>query len=72
MAFGFNSSSVFLGNLIGPLIGSSIAAFYDIKSVFYVTMTLLLINAVLIYFHRELDTESHTIDCCKGHHVNVS
>ena len=54
-AFGFNSSSMFLGNLIGPLIGSSIAAAYDIRNVFYVTMAFLMMNAVMIFFNRKLD-----------------
>jgi DHA1 family multidrug resistance protein-like MFS transporter len=56
-AFGFNSSSTFLGNLIGPLIGSSVAAAYGIKNVFYVTMAILLANAVMIFFNRKLDAE---------------
>ena len=54
-AFGFNSSSTFLGNLIGPLIGSSIAAAYGIKNVFYATMAILLLNAAMIFFNRKLD-----------------
>ncbi len=49
-AFGFNSSSSFLGCFIGPLIGSSVAATYEIKDVFYVTMLVLLINAAMIWF----------------------
>lgn len=54
-AFGYNSASTFLGNLIGPLVGSSVAAAYGIKNVFYVTMMILLVNAVMIYFNRNLD-----------------
>lgn len=56
-AFGINSSSVFLGNLIGPLIGSSVAAAFNIRSVFYVTMAVLLANAVMIFFNRRLDIQ---------------
>lgn len=56
-AFGYNSSSTFLGNLIGPLIGSSVAAAYGIKNVFYVTMAVLLMNAIMIFFNRKLDAE---------------
>lgn len=56
-AFGLNSSSVFLGNLIGPLIGSSVAAAFNIRSVFYVTMAVLLANAVMIFFNRRLDVQ---------------
>lgn len=60
-AFGFNSSSTFLGNLIGPLIGSSVAASYGIKNVFYVTMAVLLANAIMIFFNRELDVKPHIV-----------
>jgi DHA1 family multidrug resistance protein-like MFS transporter len=54
-AFGFNSSATFLGNFVGPLIGSSVAAAYGIKYVFYVTMAILLANAVMVFFNRKLD-----------------
>lgn len=57
-AFGYNSSSLFLGNLIGPLLGSSVAASYGIRSVFYVTMAILLLNAFSLLFNRSLDTAS--------------
>ncbi|AET68389.1 arabinose efflux permease family protein [Desulfosporosinus orientis DSM 765] len=57
-AFGFNSSSTFLGNLVGPLIGSTVAASYGIKNVFYVTMGVLLMNAVIIFFNRKLEVHS--------------
>lgn len=56
-AFGFNSSSTFLGNLAGPLIGSSVAAAYGIRYVFYVTMAFLIANAAMIFFNRKLDTQ---------------
>ena len=56
-AFGFNSSSTFLGCFIGPLIGSSVAATYEIKDVFYVTMLVLLINAVMIFFNHNLEVQ---------------
>lgn len=54
--FGFNSSSLFLGNFVGPLIGSHVAAIWGIRSVFYVTMTILLINSFAIFFNRTLET----------------
>lgn len=53
--FGFNSSSLFLGNFVGPLIGSHVAATWGIRSVFYVTMTVLLINSIVIFFNRSLE-----------------
>lgn len=61
-AFGFNSSSVFLGNLIGPLIGSSVAATYGIKNVFYVTMIVLLMNAAMIFFNQGLDAKPKAVE----------
>lgn len=54
-AFGFNSSALFLGNFIGPLIGSSVAAAYGIRYVFYVTMAFLIANAVSLFFTKRLD-----------------
>ncbi|WJH37293.1 MFS transporter [Paenibacillus sp. CC-CFT747] len=54
-AFGFNSSAQFLGNLIGPLLGSSVAALYDIHYVFYITMSILFANALMLLFNRKLE-----------------
>ncbi|MFD0695597.1 MFS transporter [Paenibacillus sp. GCM10027628] len=56
-AYGFNTSSLFLGNLIGPLMGSHLAAAYGFTSVFYVTMGILLLNAVFIFTSRGLDRQ---------------
>ncbi|HEX7057850.1 MAG TPA: MFS transporter [Bacilli bacterium] len=55
-AYGFNTSAMFLGNLVGPLVGSHAAALFGIRSVFYITMSILLLNAVTIYFNRNLDS----------------
>lgn len=54
-AYGFNTSSLFLGNLIGPLLGSHLAAAYGFTSVFYVTMSILLLCAIFVYTNRSLD-----------------
>lgn len=54
--FGFNSSSLFLGNFVGPLLGSHIAAEWGIRSVFYVTMSFLLLNSIAIFLNKSLDT----------------
>ena len=54
-AFGFNSAAMFLGNLVGPLIGSSVAAAYGIRNVFYVTMFFLLANAAIVALNRGLE-----------------
>jgi MFS transporter, DHA1 family, multidrug resistance protein len=60
-AYGFNSSSLFLGNFLGPLIGSNVAAIWGIKSVFYVTMTILLLNSVFIFLNRKLEKEKQAL-----------
>lgn len=54
-AFGFNSSSLFLGNFIGPLMGSEIAAVWNIHTVFYVTMLLLIINSLMVFLNHSID-----------------
>jgi DHA1 family multidrug resistance protein-like MFS transporter len=53
-AFGINSSARFLGSFLGPLLGSTVAAFYGIPIVFYITMVFLLITAVIILFNHRL------------------
>ncbi|WEG12420.1 MFS transporter [Pullulanibacillus sp. KACC 23026] len=53
-AFGLSSSFKFMGNLLGPLLGSSVAAMYNIRYVFYITMIILLINATMIAFNKKL------------------
>ncbi|MDD9266729.1 MFS transporter [Paenibacillus sp. GCM10023248] len=54
-AYGFNTSSLFLGNLLGPLLGSHLAAEFGFRSVFIVTMSILLLSAVFVYFNRSLE-----------------
>lgn len=53
IAFGMNSSATFAGNLVGPIIGGSVAAAYNIRSVFYVTMGLLFANALTVSMNRK-------------------
>ncbi|MCY0887718.1 MAG: MFS transporter [Alicyclobacillaceae bacterium] len=55
MAFGLNSSATFLGNLVGPLLGGMVAASYGIRSVFYVTMSVLVLNAIVLVFNRTMN-----------------
>lgn len=64
-AFGLNTSSLFLGNFVGPLIGSQIAAVWDIHMVFYVTMSLLIINSFMMYIN-------HSVDCAPKHEHQVA
>jgi DHA1 family multidrug resistance protein-like MFS transporter len=59
-AFGFNSSAIFLGNFTGPLIGSGVAAAFGFRSVFFVTMAILLINALMIFKNKHLDVPART------------
>lgn len=47
--FGFNMSAQYLGIFGGSIIGGQIAASFGIKYVFFITSTLLLINAVWVY-----------------------
>lgn len=54
-AFGFNSSAQFLGNLIGPLLGSTVSAVLNIRYVFYITMSILFTNALMLLFNRKLE-----------------
>lgn len=54
-AFGYNSSGLFLGNLLGPLLGSTVASNFGIRNVFFVTMGVLLLNATSLVFNRRLD-----------------
>lgn len=47
--FGFNISAQYLGVFGGSVLGGQVAAFWGIRSVFFVTSSLLLINAVWVY-----------------------
>lgn len=65
-AYGINSSFQFSGGLLGPLIGSTIAAAYNIHLVFYVTMAILLCNAVMISMNHKLSVMSPTMTPAKS------
>lgn len=47
--FGFNMSAQYLGIFGGSILGGQVAAFLGIKYVFFITSTLLLINALWVY-----------------------
>lgn len=47
--FGFNMSAQYLGVFIGSILGGQIAAYFGIHYVFFITSTLLLINAFWVY-----------------------
>jgi MFS transporter, DHA1 family, multidrug resistance protein len=49
--FGFTMSAGYLGVFGGATLGGQVAAYYGIKSVFFITSALLLINAVWVYFN---------------------
>ena len=48
-AFGYNQSAQFLGSFAGSLLGGQMAASFGIHYVFFVTGTLLLLNALWVY-----------------------
>ncbi|OSN06990.1 multidrug transporter [Lonsdalea iberica] len=48
--FGYNQSCMYLGNVIGPLLGSGISATLGYRWVFLVTSLLIVINAVQLIF----------------------
>ncbi|BBB90923.1 MAG TPA: multidrug efflux MFS transporter [Methylomusa anaerophila] len=48
--FGFNISAQYLGVFGGSVLGGQVAAYWGIRYVFFITSTLLLINAVWVYF----------------------
>lgn len=48
--FGFSMSAGYLGIFGGSVLGGQVAAYFGIRYVFFITSTLLLINAVWVYF----------------------
>ncbi|OSM94214.1 multidrug efflux MFS transporter [Lonsdalea populi] len=48
--FGYNQSCMYLGNVVGPLLGSGISAILGYRWVFLVTSLLIVINAVQLIF----------------------
>jgi len=48
--FGFNMSAFYLGNFSGSVFGGQIAARLGIKYVFFITSSLLLLNAIWVYY----------------------
>ena len=48
--FGFNISAIYLGAFCGSVFGGQIAAHLGIGYVFFITSSLLLLNAIWVYF----------------------
>ena len=48
--YGITSSSMFLGNSMGPLTGGAVAAAFGLRWVFLVTAAVLLVNLVWVYY----------------------
>ncbi|WP_281886009.1 MFS transporter [Paenibacillus sp. YYML68] len=48
-SYSFNSSSLSLGNMIGPIVGGAVYGILSIQSLFLVAAVLLLVNAVWVY-----------------------
>lgn len=61
--FGFTISAGYLGVFGGSVMGGQVAAAFGIRSVFYVTSTLLLLNAIWVYFnvYKKLKDSSYVI-----------
>ncbi|WP_337261990.1 MULTISPECIES: multidrug efflux MFS transporter [unclassified Serratia (in: enterobacteria)] len=55
--FGYNQSFMYLGNVIGPLIGSGVSALMGFRWVFIITAILVLINCLMLQ-HRVKRVES--------------
>lgn len=55
---GYNTSLMFLGNVIGPVLGGIISGFYSISTVFLFTSGLLFINGVILLFIRSRESNS--------------
>ena len=58
--YGITSSSMFLGNSMGPLTGGAVAAAFGLRSVFLVTAAVLRVNLVWVYYRvpEYVDRES--------------
>lgn len=48
-AFGFNSSFMFAGSMIGPILGGFVSSLWGIANVFFITAAILALNAVWAY-----------------------
>lgn len=49
--FSWNQSAMYVGNILGPLIGSTIAGFSSYSMVFLVTTAIVLVNLLLFHFN---------------------
>ncbi|OMD36106.1 multidrug efflux MFS transporter [Paenibacillus odorifer] len=49
--FGLNMSAGYLGTFAGSVLGGQVAAWFEIRDVFFITSALLLINAGWVYFN---------------------
>ncbi|AKA68727.1 multidrug efflux MFS transporter [Clostridium scatologenes] len=67
--YGFNMSAFYLGTFSGSLLGGQIASHFGIKYVFFITSTLLILNAVLVYEKICKKLNSDTTPLLKGHMV---
>lgn len=49
--FSWNQSAMYLGNIIGPMLGSTVSGFFGYNMVFFVTTAIVLLNLVLFHFN---------------------
>lgn len=60
--FGYNQSAQYLGNIGGSVMGGQMAAYFGIRSVFFSTSLLLLLNALWVYWvHRPRTRPSRVV-----------
>lgn len=67
--YGFNMSAFYLGTFSGSILGGQIASHFGIKYVFFITSTLLILNAILVYEKICKKLNSGTAPLLKGHMV---
>ncbi|WPC44494.1 multidrug efflux MFS transporter [Clostridium sp. JS66] len=67
--YGFNMSAFYLGTFSGSLLGGQIASYFGIKYVFFITSTLLILNAILVYEKICKKLNSGTAPLLKGHMI---
>ncbi|MHB8126852.1 MAG: multidrug efflux MFS transporter [Desulfitobacteriaceae bacterium] len=53
--YGFNQSTLYLGTIVGPILGGQMAAYFGIKYVFFATSALLFLNAIWVYLSGKME-----------------
>ncbi|EUJ43080.1 major facilitator family transporter protein [Listeria rocourtiae FSL F6-920] len=56
---GYNQSARFLGNVIGPILGGTMAGFVGMSNVFVFTSFMFVVAFVLLWFSLKSDRKRH-------------